>query len=107
MIAKCIVLSNIISVVSDNILRICIQEPLVILKKCIYFFFLIYQHITAYSSAIKFTRLIPGNVCVQAEGIVKPMKTLVLIQHHVERILLKKLTCHTKLSAPTTRRKLH
>ena len=26
-IAKCIVLSNIISVVSDNILRICIQEP--------------------------------------------------------------------------------
>ena len=34
-----------------------------------------------------FTRLIPGNVCVQAEDMVKPMKTLVLIQHHVERIL--------------------
>ena len=28
-----IVLSNIISVVSDNILRICIQEPLLILTK--------------------------------------------------------------------------
>ena len=25
--------------------------------------------------------------CTQAEGTVKPMKTLVLIQHHVERIL--------------------
>ena len=33
MIAKYIVLSNIISVVSDNILRICIQEPLLISKK--------------------------------------------------------------------------
>ena len=51
--------------------------------------------------------MIPGNVCVHAEGIVKPMKTLVLIQHHFEIILLKKYTCHTKLSAPTTRRKLH
>ena len=35
MISKYIVLSNIISVVSDNILRICIQEPLLILKKVI------------------------------------------------------------------------
>ena len=26
-------------------------------------------------------------LCKQAEGMVKPMKTLVLIQHHVERIL--------------------
>ena len=71
-----------------------------------------YQQLTAYSSAIKFTCLIPGNVCVQAEGMVKPMKTfpvdtgrklnvlctfnlrpvstgLVLIQQHVERILQK------------------
>ena len=45
---------------------------------------------TAYSSAIKFTLLIPGNVCVQAEGMLKFMKTLVLIQHYVERILYKK-----------------
>ena len=36
---------------------------------------------TAYSSAIKFTLLIPGNVCVQAEGMPKFTKTLVLIQH--------------------------
>ena len=50
---------------------------------------MLYQHITAYSSTIKFTRLIPGNVCVRAEGVLKPMETLVLIQHHVDRILLK------------------
>ena len=45
--------------------------------------------LSAYNSlfTIKFTHLIPGNVCVQAEAMVKPMKTLVLIQHHVERIL--------------------
>ena len=85
MIAKYIVLSNIINVVSDNILHICIEEPLLILKHLQ--FFILYLHITAYLSAIKFTRLIPGNVCVQAEGMLKPMKTLVLIQHHFERIL--------------------
>ena len=34
--------------------------PLDIKKK---FFFIPYRHITTYSSAIKFTRLIPGNVC--------------------------------------------
>ena len=48
-------------------------------KRCIVFFFILYQHITVYSSAIKFTRLIPGNVCVQAEGMLKPTKALVLI----------------------------
>ena len=35
----------------------------------------------------KFTRQIPGNVRVQAEAMLKAMKTLVLIQHHVKRIL--------------------
>ena len=29
---------------------------------------MLYQHITAYSSAIKFTRLIPGDVSLQSEG---------------------------------------
>ena len=86
MIAKYIVLSNIISVVSDNSLHICVQEPLLILKN-LYFFFILYQHVIVYSSAIKLTSLIPSNACVQAEGMVKAMKTLVLIQHHVERIL--------------------
>ena len=37
---------------------------------------MLYQHITAYSSAVKFTFLIPGNVCVQAEGLVKPIKNI-------------------------------
>ena len=50
-------------------------------------FFKLYQHIIAYLSTLKFTTLIPGNVYVQAEGMLKPMKTLVLIQYHVERIL--------------------
>ena len=57
---------------------------------------MLYQHITAYSSAVKFTFLIPGNVCVQAEGLVKPInhilepkKNLVLIQHHVEKNPIK------------------
>ena len=33
--------------------------------------------------------MIPENICVLAEGMLKPMKTLVLIQHQVERILQK------------------
>ena len=55
-----------------------IQETLLILKKFI-FLLHIYQHITAYSSAIKFTRLIPWNISVQDKGMVKPMYTLALI----------------------------
>ena len=73
--------SNIISVVSDNILRICIQEPLLMSKRFIVLVHTLSAYITAYSTDIKFTCLIPGNVCVQAEGMLKPMKTLVLIQH--------------------------
>ena len=63
-----------------------IQKPLLILKKFIVIH-TFYQCITAYSSAIKLTCLIPGNVCVQDEGMVKSMFTFVLIQHHVEIIL--------------------
>ena len=86
MIAKYIVLSNIISAVSDNLLCICIQEALLLLKKIIVLLHTL-SAMTAYSSAIKFTRLIPGNICVQSEGTVKHIKILVLIQYHVERIL--------------------
>ena len=68
-------------------------------------FFILQQHITANLSAITFTRMIPGNVHVQVEGMLQPMKTLVLT--HIERILQKKQNCHTKLSAPTTRRECH
>ena len=87
MIAKYIVLSNIISVVSDSILRICIQEPLLKLKKIT----VILHTLTAYNSLLVRYKVYSSDLreclCTQAEGMVKPMKTLVLIQHHVERIL--------------------
>ena len=86
MIAKYIALSNIISVLSDNISHTCLQEPLLILKKII-LLLILYQHIAAYSCAIKFACLVPGNVCVQDEGMMKLIETLVLIQYHVEIIL--------------------
>ena len=47
-IAKYIVLSNIISVVLDTILRICIQEPLLISKK----FIVILHTLSAYNSLL-------------------------------------------------------
>ena len=87
MIAKYIVLSNIISVVSDNILLVCIQEPLLILKK----FIVLLHTLSAYNSLLVRYKVYSSDprecLCTQAEGMVKPMKTLVLIQHHVERIL--------------------
>ena len=67
----------------------CIQEPLLISKKII----VLLHTLSAYNSLLvhckSFTRLIPENVCVQAERMLKPMKTLVLSQRHVERILYK------------------
>ena len=56
--------------------------------------------IAADSSAIKFTHLISENVCVQAESMLKPMKTLVLIQHHVERILEEKIKLSYQIISP-------
>ena len=47
MIAKYIVISNIISVVSDSILRICLQEPLLILKRII-----VLHNLSAYNSLL-------------------------------------------------------
>ena len=95
MVAKYIVLSNIISVLSAyNILCIYIQENLLTLKRFIVLLdTLPYHHITAYWSAIKFTRLIPGNVCLQDETMVTVMYNLMLIQHHVLRfeIILQKI----------------
>ena len=66
----------------------CIQEPLLILKKII----VLLHTLSAYNSLFvryKVYSSYPGEcLCPQAEGMVKPMKTLVLmIQHHVERIL--------------------
>ena len=55
--------------------------------------------ISIYNSLLdryKVTCLIPGNVCVQAEGVLKPMKTLVLIQQYVENKTVI-LNCHPLL----------
>ena len=81
MIAKYIVRSNIISVVSDSILRLDVKKIIVLLHT-----------LSAYNSLLvryKVYSSYPGEcLCPQAEGMVKPMKTLVLmIQHHVEKIL--------------------
>ena len=87
MIAKYIVLSNIISVVSDNILRIYVQERLLILKA----FIVLLHTLSAYNSLLVHYIVYSFDprecLCTQAEGMAKPMKTLVLIQHHVARIL--------------------
>ena len=85
MIAKYIVLSNIISVVSDSILRICIQESFLILKKiCI----VLLHTLSAYNSLLVRYKVYLSDprecLFTQTEDMVKPMKTLVLIQHHVK-----------------------
>ena len=86
MIAKYIVLSNIISVVSDNILRMYSGTPLDF-KKCI----VLLHTLSACNSLLVRYKVYSSDprecLCTQLEGMLKSMKTLVLIQHHVERIL--------------------
>ena len=89
MIVKYVVLSNILSVISDNsILRKCIQEPLLILKKKLV---VLLHALSAYNSLLVCYKVYMSDsrecLSTQAKGMVKPTKTLVLIQHHVERIL--------------------
>ena len=87
MIAKYTVLSNITSVASGSTSRICIQEPLLIFKKII----VLLHTLSAYNSLVVSYNVYSSDsrecLDTQAEGMVKPMKTLALIQHHVERIL--------------------
>ena len=77
MIAKYIVLSNIISVASDNILRICIKEPLIILKKLI----VLLHTLSAYNSLLVCYKVYLSDprdyLCTQAESMVKSMKTCI------------------------------
>ena len=79
MIAKYIVLSNIISVVSDNILRICIQEPLLISKK----FIVLLHTLSAYNSLLVRYKVYSSDprecLCTQPEGMLKSTETLLLI----------------------------
>ena len=79
MIAKYIVHSKIISVVSDNISRICFQGPLLISKKCI----VLLHTVSTYKSLLVRFEVYSSDprecLCTQSEGMLKPMKTLVLI----------------------------
>ena len=92
MVAKYIVLSNMISVVSGNILT---------LKKII----VLLHTLSAYNSLLVRYKVYSSDprecLCAQAESMMKPMKTLVSIQHHVERILEKNklviLSCQSLL----------
>ena len=90
MIAKYIVLSNIIVLYQIIFcVAICIQEPLLILKE----FIGLLHTLSAYNSLLVRYKVYLSDprecLCTQAEDMVKPRKTLVLIQHHVERILQK------------------
>ena len=64
---------------------ICIQEPLLILK----IFIVLLHTLSAYNSLLVRYKVYLSDprqcLCTQDEGMVKPMKTLVLNQHHVER----------------------
>ena len=71
---------------SDSISRVCTQEPLLISKKIIVRLHTLSEH-NSLLVHYKVYSPYPRNVCVQAESILKPMKTLVLYQQHVERIL--------------------
>ena len=75
MIAKYIVLSNMTNVVSDSILRICIQEPLLMSKKII----VLLLTLSAYNSLLIRYKVYSSDprecLCTQPEGM---MKTLVL-----------------------------
>ena len=77
MIAKYIIPSNVISVVSDNILRICIKELLLMLRKII----VLLHTLLAYNSLLVICKVYSSDprecLCAQAESMVKPMKTLV------------------------------
>ena len=79
MIAKYTVFSNIICVAWDSTLRVCIQEPLLILKKII----VLLHILSAYNSFLVRYKVYPSDhrecLCTQAQGMVKPMKSLVLI----------------------------
>ena len=76
-----------ISVLSNSVLYKCIQEPLLILKKCI----VLLHTLLANNSLLLCQKVYLADprecLCAQAEGMVKPVKTLVLIQHHFKRIL--------------------
>ena len=83
--AKYTVLSNMISVVSDNSLRIYIQEPLLILKKLI----VLVHTLSAYNSLLVRYKVYSSDVrkCLCTQWRYGEAYENLLIQHHIERIL--------------------
>ena len=77
----------IVFLTSDSTSRICIQEPLLMIKKIV----VLLNTLSAYNRLLVCYKFYSSDsrecLRTQAEGMVKPIKTLVLIQHHVERIL--------------------
>ena len=101
MIAKYIILSNIISVVSDNILRIRIQETLLILTK----FIVLLHTSSAFDGLLVRYKVYSSDprkcLCAQAVG------TVNFTNFSTDPAPCRKdPNCHTKLSVPTTRRNL-
>ena len=54
-------------------------------------FIVFLQTLSAYNSLLVHYKVYSSGpreyLCIQAEGMVEPMKTFVLTQHHIERIL--------------------
>ena len=106
MIAKYIVLSNIISVVSDNILRICIQEPLLISKK----FIVLLHTLSAYNSLLvryKVYSSDPRECLCTSWRYAEVYENFSIDPAPCQKNPINKKNYHINLSAPTSRRKLH
>ena len=73
-------------------MRVCIKEPFLISKTFVFLF----HTLSAYNSLlIRYKAYLSDPrecLCAQSDGMLKPMKTLVLIQDHIERILYKNKT---------------
>ena len=106
MIAKYIVLSSIFSVVSDNILCICIQEPLLISKK-----FIVLHILSAYNSLLVHYKVYLSDhrecFCTSWRYAEEAYENFNIDPAPCRKNPIKKQNCHTKLSVCTTRRKLH
>ena len=106
MIAKYIVLSNIISVVSNNILHICIQEPFLILRKII----VPLRTLSAYNSLLvryKVYSYDPRECLCKSWRYCEAHENFSIDPASCRNNPTQKKTCHSKLSSPTTRTKLH
>ena len=104
-IAKYNVLSNIISVVSDNILRICIQEPLLISKKNI----VLLHTVSAYDSLLVRYKVYlsdPRECLCTSWRYTKADENFSINPAPCRKDSIKKKNYHIKLSAPITKRKL-